>query len=202
VPISREFIETVRHAFPHIENEQWLSLEQKISQFQTRRLSYRPSSEELYLAVTTAPVSPVLQGDIFDNIPIPVVDADGALKRLDGPAVLLSTSCDFERDDFVLFAKCFTYSAIKGVVKDSERLRRNGYYQFFSFGNSSDESKSLVADFTQVATLSRELVQRRLSERRIRRMYSLSLPGYFFFITKLYTHLLRVDTPEGQGYRQ
>jgi hypothetical protein len=203
--ITKDFIELFRKAFPNIEGSQLNSLEQMLQQFRKRRFQLRgwiPTFEEMISVQTTkTPNNILMQGDIIENLPIISVDLNGDLTSISGPAVILSASCDCENDDNIIFAGCITCEEASNIVNNLNDLRNNTYYKFFSFNNSSDNSKSIVADFSRIATYSKTLIQQRINQGKLNKINSLTQLGYYFFITKLYIHLLRIEQSDALDIR-
>ncbi|MCT8334712.1 hypothetical protein NUH30_13590 [Leptospira sp. 85282-16] len=204
--ITREFIDLFKKAFPNIEGDQLSSLDLMLQQFRKRKFHLRnfpPAFEEyIEFQITKNPDSILMQGDIIDNLALFLVDESGDLVSIDGPAVVLSASCDCENDETILLASCFSFKEVKHVVKNEKDLQNNLYYKFFCFNNSSDESKSIVADFSRIATFSKKIIQSRITDGRLKKIGSLTQLGYYFFITKLYIHLLRIEKEDALVLRE
>jgi hypothetical protein len=203
--LTKDFLNLFKKAFPTIQDNQLNSLDQMLQQFRKRSFELRgiiPSFEEMISIQTTKYPSEILmQGDIIDNLPLISIDENGDLTSISGPAVVISASCDCENDDNIILAGCITSQEACKIVKNSKELRNNMYFKFFSFNNSSDDTKSVVADFSRVSTYSKSLILQRISEGKLLKSASLTQLGYYFFITKLYIHLLRIEQDDALEIR-
>ncbi|WP_078130654.1 hypothetical protein [Leptospira alexanderi] len=204
--ITQDFIELFKKAFPTIDPGQLISLDEMLRQFRKREFlirGYKPQFEEsINVQITKDPQPILMQGDIIENLPILILDNNGNLIELETPSVILSASCDCESDSNIIFAGCYSFSEIRKLVKSELDLFNNLYYKFFTFANSSDESKSLVADFSKVSSFSRILIEKRINEGKLKKIASLTQLGYYYFITKLYIHFLRVEDTNALGFRK
>ncbi|MCG6195667.1 hypothetical protein LFX25_20705 [Leptospira sp. FAT2] len=204
--INLEFINLFKKAFPNTEPGQVLTLDEMLKQFRKRELTIKGFSakfeERINIQITKDPHPVLMQGDIIDGIPILILDNNGNLSELRTPSVIISASCDCENDSLIIFAGCYPFSEVKNHVKSEKDLFDNLYYKFFTFANSSDDSKSLVADFTKVSSFSKTLIEERIREGKINKIASLTQLGYYYFITKLYIHFLRVENQTALDFRK
>ncbi|PJZ64910.1 hypothetical protein CH371_15515 [Leptospira wolffii] len=204
--ITREFVDLFKKAFPNVEGEQLSSLELMLQQFSKRSFNFRKFPPEfestVEFQITKKPDDILMQGDIISDVPIIFVDDNGDLSQIEGPAVVLSASCDCENDDTIILSGCLSYQEAKSIVRNAKDLQNNLLYKFFSFNNSSDESQSIVADFSRVGSFSKSLIQTRIETGKLKKIRSLTQLGYYYFITKLYIHLLRIEGSEALTIRE
>ncbi|TGK33882.1 hypothetical protein EHQ13_11460 [Leptospira gomenensis] len=206
--ITKEFIELFRRAFPTIDEIQITNLGDMLKQFHRRSNSTiltehgSLKSDKIDIQVTTSPNDILMQGDILDKVAIPSIDRNGEISIVNGPSVIISASCDCENDPSILIASCYPYERVRQIVKSEDELKKNIYYRFFSFGNSSDINHSLVADFSAISSVSKFLIEDRIKSGKIMKVASLSQIGYYWFITKLYIHLLRVEGLDAIKFRK
>ncbi|WP_243396689.1 hypothetical protein [Leptospira wolffii] len=182
------------------------SLELMLQQFSKRSFNFRKFPPEfestVEFQITKKPDDILMQGDIISDVPIIFVDDNGDLSQIEGPAVVLSASCDCENDDTIILSGCLSYQEAKSIVRNAKDLQNNLLYKFFSFNNSSDESQSIVADFSRVGSFSKSLIQTRIETGKLKKIRSLTQLGYYYFITKLYIHLLRIEGSEALTIRE
>lgn len=185
-----EFIDFCHQIFPHI--DPYTKEQAKIAMQQFEGIS-RPS-------LTKIESEPDLyQGDIFSEIPFFYYDKDGQQRLIRRKAQLLSNTCDATRDDMLLFAALHPLKDFSGNISMVDNIKKNRKYSAFYLNDTilSDE----YIDFEMINTFSREAFNKLLQEKKVRRIASLTLVGYYMFICKLSIFFMRPEDVEVNSSR-
>ena len=143
------------------------------------------------------PFEYLAQGDVIAPIAFLMVEEGGELFRYDGPAVLLSNTCDSEHDENVLLAASYPFGTLlEDNPVDENSLRNNCILNLLYLPMIGDDGRGIVADLSWIQAHRRDWVVSALQRGQIRKLYSLSDIGFYLLLAKLTLHLLRPETPE------
>ncbi len=184
-----EFIDFVTELFPSIRPYTKEQVKASIQQFDRSGVqrNFSMHSALPYLA----------QGDIFgDAIPFFKQDKDGNLSVLRTKAILLSNTCDSERDDVLIFAPLIP---IKDLKLDEHAIKSNQIYRLLYFPDPI--ISNYVVDFSLLNSFSRQLFEEQLKQGNFKKTLSLNDLGYYLFLCKLTIHLMRPEDGEVQKTR-
>lgn len=189
--MKNDFIDFVTQLFPSINPYTKKQVKESIKQFETegRMLKYTMHS----------PLSHLAQGDIFgEEIPFVRQDSEGNLGSFRTKAILLSNTCDSERDDLLIFAALIPLSSLSESLR--ETIKQNKIYRYLYIPDSI--ISDYVIDFSLLNSFSRELFNRKLDDKVFTKTLSLNDLGYYMFLCKLTIHLMRPEDADVQSDRQ
>jgi len=189
--MKSDFIDFVTELFPSISPYTKKQAKESMIQFETegRMLKYTMPS----------PLEHLAQGDIFgEEIPFIKQNNEGELSAFKTKAILLSNTCDSERDDLLIFAALIPLSSLSG--KSLETIKQNKLYRYLYIPDSI--ISDYVIDFSLLNSFSRELFNKKLEEKAFNKVLSLNDLGYYMFLCKLTIHLMRPEDTEVQSHRK
>lgn len=134
------------------------------------------------------------QGDIFENVRFFLADDDGELNLYKARCMLLTNTCDCERNDNLEFAAIWPLSKIFPVKEKADDLKRNKNYQYLYIPDMRLEDD--IIDFGSIVSLPREYFLEQLGCMETSKVVSLSWVGYYVFLAKLTVFFMR---PEDQS---
>lgn len=188
--MSEEFINLLKELFPSISTGSKEQLQVFIKQYQ--------GNPKLYYSLKSR--NDIYQGDIISKIPFINIKKNGKIKQgiLDG--MIISHSCDIERNDTILIAPVYNMELFiqeyKNNLHNLNALRKNMIYDKFYLPKYSSGHGDFIADLSYITTFEREYIYRGIKNNKIEILASLSQTGYYFFICKLTVHLLRIEAHE------
>ena len=147
---------------------------------------------------TKLPFKAFRQGDFFSEIPFYYMDPKGDYGFKKCNAMLLTNTCDTERNDYLTFAAAIPVSDFE--ENKIRGLEDNTNFQFlFVPGASTDD---FVIDFGLLSVVPRTMFNEAFSANKITRKASLTTVGYFLFITKLTAFFMRPEDSEAYKSRE
>ena len=155
----------------------------------------RPTPNQLY--AIPAPAG-ICQGDVIGPATFKWVGDEGEWVEDRGLGLVLSNSCDAERDDYITIALCFEYQEFAADAAISARADfavgvANNLVTNLLFLPAVPGAGDLVGDLSTVVTVSRHFLERGLADGTIHRYSALSPFGYYVFLSKLSLHYLRPE---------
>lgn len=136
------------------------------------------------------------QGDIIGELPFIFADENGELFGRTMKGIVLSNTCDCERDDYILIAP---FVPIKEIEKDIIALKNNITYGFLFFPDKKYENE--IVDFSLSMSFPRKLVIEGLKNGKFKKYSSLNTYGYYLFLIKLTIYFMRPEDKGVQNYR-
>lgn len=136
------------------------------------------------------------QGDIVGELPFFYFDDEGNQKHFATKGIILSVSCDIDNDEHILIAPMIKLDSYEGN-KDKIIHNNTLTYLYFPDKRISD----YYVDFSFVNTYNKKMLLTAFGENKFKRVASLSLVGYYMFITKLSAFLARREDPDTQNER-
>ncbi len=176
--MTEELIKLVEELFPNLGPDKVKSIKELI----------REQQEKKYPWLATTCLNELSQGDILTNIPFFRVTEEGKVLKGDFSAILLSNTCDAQRNEKLIFAPLFD-------VETSNKIKDVN----LAFNKLHFESVGLMdkyIDFDFISSIERKVMMKLIESRKVEKKYSLSREGYYFFILKLTMYFLRPESKE------
>ena len=185
-----EFIDFCKELFPSISPYTKEQAKKAMQQFEDK---YGPVLSK------TCSTFDLLQGDIFTEIPFFFTADNGDLKVIHRKALLLSNTCDASRDKTLLFAAIHPLADLKENPSMVSNITKNQRYStlYFPDENLKDE----FVDLELISTISRESFLKLHADKKVHRIASLTIVGYYMFICKLTVFFLRPEDVEVNAAR-
>ncbi len=133
----------------------------------------------------------LLQGDIFSEIPFFYTDDNGDLKIIRRKAQLLSNTCDATRDKTLLFAAIHPLADIQENPSMISNITKNQRYNTFYLPDGVLENE--FVDLELISSISRESFLKLHDEKKVDRIATLTLVGYYMLICKLTVFFMRPE---------
>ena len=181
--LSEDFIDFVKKLFPNIDPFVEAQTRASLKQFASMNQTSVPM-------LTSFSEDEINQGDILTNIPFYKIGEDGEFETVVTNGIVISNSCDIENDENILIAPMLDLGQMD--PKLIEAIKQNTIYGKIYF----PENNKFVGDFSLIQTFPKKMILDAFSEKKIQKLYSLNLIGFYFLICKLTVHLLR---PENEG---
>ncbi|PMC34126.1 hypothetical protein CJ195_24520 [Bacillus sp. UMB0899] len=140
------------------------------------------------------------QGDNVSELPFLYVDEEGNDRELNKKGILLSNTCDSEREKFLLFAPVFHISTYLGEGLNESSIRNNKYTKLFYLPSTVLEDH--VVDLNIINSFPLLLIELLLSKGEMNKVVSLNRFGYYLFLAKLTMHLMRPEDEVVNGDRE
>ncbi|MGL9946933.1 hypothetical protein IGJ63_002048 [Enterococcus sp. DIV1375a] len=144
--------------------------------------------------VTSDKIEELAQGDIFDNIPLFVIEDIGELPGIKPvKAILLSNSCDASRRDYLNFAP-FIPIELMGKINNDNAIRKNkkNSLLYLPYVDLHD----YVVDLNHMFSIKREIFEKLYQDNKIHKKYSLKNAGYYLLLSKLIILYCRMESKD------
>lgn len=177
-----EFIEWANEIFPAIDMDVRDSLKKSLDQFDINKFNW----------FSNFSLEGINQGDIVNKIPFIIQNVDGSYKAFLTKGIIISNSCDLTRDKYIALAPLIPYSKSNEFNADQKRDLLNNKYNgkmCFTLSNIED----YYVDFTRIQCFNREIIVKLIESNKIKLEHSLSQFGWYFLLTKLTIHYMRVE---------
>lgn len=186
-----DLIEILKKGFPIIPGVTVNQPEQAIKQFSAENIGL--------IKILRDPVSDWSQGDIIDKIPFFYYSEQGKLSRFSAPGMIISSTCDLDRKEKISFCPCIRMDELK-QIREYQGIYKNEVFEFFFVGNTAFGDEFAV-DLSHFVTLPRSHVETQLKSQEISRIHSLTLIGWYLFITKFSIQYFRPEDPSTHAER-
>lgn len=141
------------------------------------------------------------QGDIVALLPAFFFDGNEIKRsKQNYPALVLEHTCDLQpdecgnpRNETVTYAPLFPLDDVSKHVKDPSAILRNIITTKLYLGIVPSFGSDFVADFDMVCSVSAAWLLASIADGTVRRVASLSDNGFYFLLSKLTVHLMRVE---------
>ena len=142
------------------------------------------------------------QGDVFSEVKWHSYDNDGRIIEKKEKCILLSTTCDAERKDNLVFAAIYPIDEVFKSFNPSriDEAKKNRLTQYMYLPCSKLEN--YIIDFSEVFSLPRLLFNKLLDSEIVKKEITLSNEGLYFFIAKFTLAYMRWQDPEINELRQ
>ncbi|SFL80736.1 hypothetical protein [Salibacterium qingdaonense] len=182
-----EFVGMVKELFPSIDPYAESKTREAVKHIQD------DTREKLETCTRTNVFNFLAQGDIFSEIPFTFVDEEGNDRQFNSKALLLSNTCDAERERLLVFVPVIPIETFKKEGFDEQNLINNKYTKLFYLPSLSFQS--YVVDFNIVNCVSRQLINKLIESNKLKKDVTLNLIGYYLFLAKLTVHFMRPEDP-------
>ncbi len=147
---------------------------------------------------TNQPFDYLTQGDIISNMPFVRYNSKtGEKGLLVTEGILLSNTCDAERDPALVFAPLIELNNFTNTQQ--EQIKKNESYRLFYLPDGNIANK--VVDFSMVNSLPRSMILHGLEKAHMTKINSLNRYGYYLFLVKLTVHFMRPEDTGVQSLR-
>lgn len=148
---------------------------------------------------TSRPFDFLAQGDIFSGMIFSYTDENGEDRSLPAKGILLSNTCDSERDEFILFAPMLPIETYTSQGMDKASIENNKYTKLLFIPSRVIDNH--VVDLSVVNAFSRKLILKLLDREMVTKDATLNLWGYYLYLSKLTVHLMRPEDMEANSSR-
>lgn len=180
-----EFINYSNQVFPTIDSHNRESIKAALEQFDINKFSWFSYDD----------LGGLCQGDILNKIPFELHDENGKNEILPTKAMVISNSCDIENDQDILLAPLIPYTVSNKFNESQKRdLLNNKFFSKMCLTHSSIEN--YYVDFSKIQSFNKQLIMKLIDEDKLVIEYSLSQFGWYFLLTKLTMHFMRVEDQE------
>ena len=169
-----EFVDFCKEIFPSINPYTAEQAKEALKQFE---------NHDGPLAAQCAEKFDLLQGDYYSEIPFVYVDENGEVRSFLAKAQLLSNTCDAVRDDRLLFAAVRPISDFEKNEGALNAIKENKRYSLFYV--KDNPLSEYYVDFELITSMSREMFNMLHSNSKVKRIATLTMVGYYMFISKL-----------------
>lgn len=134
------------------------------------------------------------QGDILDKIPFTVMEDDGSQKTFIAKGMVLSNTCDLQRDPYIIIAPIFNID--DGNFSESQKndLKDNVFTGKMGFKNSCLDN--YFVDFSKSMTFNRNVILKGIEIDKVHREYSLSQLACYMLYIKITIYFMRIENHE------
>lgn len=141
--------------------------------------------------IAPSPLPFLAQGDILKDMFFWHISDSGELIEINSPGILLSNTCDAENDDLILFSPLIAITAFEENGFNKDAIVMNHYTSLLYL--PEPPLKDYVVDLSVATSYNRELIMSSINSQKLNKISSLSLKGYYFFLSKLTVHLMRPE---------
>jgi hypothetical protein len=162
-----------------------------IKQFELKEKE-KDNPRPLYNYFLSSPLEYLAQGDIIADLPFELEHPEtGEIMELIAPGIIISNTCDSERDPYIVISPLLSMDEMYGNRKKD--FSTNLTFNLLYFPDS--RFSEYVVDLTIMNSFSRKIVQ------GYPKLASLNQFGYYLFICKLTVQLMRPEDPPTQRLR-
>ena len=167
--LNGHFFDIVQTALPSIPLDKIENIKFAINQFNLEGKSIKITSELLDC---------FSQGDIISGIPFIYYERDGNQSVGVYNAMVLSNTCDIQRNENILVAPIFPVSEY--IHKDITSLKKNYIYEFMYFDDIIIGESYI--NFGIINSINRVMIEEGIKLNKFNRIRSLTDIGYYMFI--------------------
>lgn len=190
--LDTSFIDFVTSLFPSISPYVQEQTKHSLEQFYER--------EKTFECYNNKKLDGICQGDIIENVNVPVIGNDGSINIAKRTVLIISNSCDIENDDYILVAPFYSFSE-SGLSKTQlVELKNNRFFGKMYFPDVSEEE--MFADFSYIQSLPKEYFYNGIKSNTMHIKHSLNLVGFYLLLCKLTIHFLRPEDKQLQLDRE
>lgn len=131
------------------------------------------------------------QGDILDKIPFTMMEEDGSKKTFIAKGMILSNTCDLQRDPYIIIAPVFNIEDGKFSEQQKEDLKDNIFTGKMGFKNSCLDN--YFVDFSKSMSFNRNVILKGLEMNKIHREHSLSQLACYMLYIKITIYYMRIE---------
>ncbi|MED1202572.1 hypothetical protein [Heyndrickxia acidicola] len=142
----------------------------------------------------------LVQGDIVSELPFIYVDEDGQDRELNKKGILLSNTCDSEREKFLLFAPVFHINTYLEEGLSEANIRNNKYTKLLYLPSLIFQDH--VVDLNIINSFPRLLIEKLIDKKQLTKIKTFNLFGYYLLLAKLTVHLMRPEDTDVNQSRE
>lgn len=134
------------------------------------------------------------QGDILDKIPFTITEDDGNQKTFIAKGMVLSNTCDLQRDPYIIIAPLFNIEDGEFSEQQKIDLKNNMFSGKMGFKNSYLDN--YFVDFSKSMSFNRKVIFKGIEMNKIHREQSLSQLAYYMLCIKITIYYMRRENHE------
>lgn len=134
------------------------------------------------------------QGDILDRIPFTIMQDDGSQKTFIAKGMVLSNTCDLQRDPYIIIAPIFNIEDGEFSEQQKIDLKDNIFSGKMRFKNSCLDN--YFVDFSKSMSFNRNVILKGIEMNKIHREQSLSQLACYMLYIKITIYYMRIENHE------
>ena len=134
------------------------------------------------------------QGDILDRIPFTIMQDDGSQKTFIAKGMVLSNTCDLQRDPYIIIAPIFNIEDGEFSEQQKIDLKDNIFSGKMGFKNSCLDN--YFVDFSKSMSFNRNVILKGIEMNKIHREQSLSQLACYMLYIKITIYYMRIEKHE------
>jgi len=141
------------------------------------------------------------QGDIISEIPFLYLDNNGKQQRMLCKAMLLSNTCDADRDEYLHFAPLVPIDKIANYLDDETKrnnfikdIKDNRIFKFLYLPHV--KLQNYAVNFHLITSFPRNIIVEKMNDNVIKKELSLNTIGFYLLLCKLTVYFMREEKPE------
>lgn len=134
------------------------------------------------------------QGDILDKIPFTMMEEDGSRKTFIAKGMILSNTCDLQRDPYIIIAPVFNIEDGQFSEQQKNDLKDNIFTGKMGFKNSCLDN--YFVDFSKSMSFNRKVILKGIELNKIHREQSLSQLACYMLYIKITIYYMRIENHE------
>lgn len=134
------------------------------------------------------------QGDILDRIPFTIMQDDGSQKTFIAKGMVLSNTCDLQRDPYIIIAPIFNIEDGEFSEQQKIDLKDNIFSGKMGFKNSCLDN--YFVDFSKSTSFNRNVILKGIEMNKIHREQSLSQLACYMLYIKITIYYMRIENHE------
>ena len=134
------------------------------------------------------------QGDILDRIPFTIMQDDGSQKTFIAKGMVLSNTCDLQRDPYIIIAPIFNIEDGEFSEQQKIDLKDNIFSGKMGFKNSCLDN--YFVDFSKSMSFNRNVILKGIEMNKIHREQSLSQLACYTLYIKITIYYMRIENHE------
>lgn len=134
------------------------------------------------------------QGDILDRIPFTIMQDDGSQKTFIAKGIVLSNTCDLQRDPYIIIAPIFNIEDGEFSEQQKIDLKDNIFSGKMGFKNSCLDN--YFVDFSKSTSFNRNVILKGIEMNKIHREQSLSQLACYMLYIKITIYYMRIENHE------
>ena len=190
--LDTSFIDFVTSLFPSISPYVQEQTKHSLEQFYEQGKTFECYNEKS--------LGGLCQGDIIENVKVPIIDIDGSINITERTVLIISNSCDIENDDYILIAPFYSFK--EGCFSQSQitELKNNRFFGKMYFPDVSEEE--MFADFSYIQSMPKHYFFDGINNNKMHIKHSLNLVGFYLLLCKLTIHFMRPEDKQLQQDRE
>lgn len=155
---------------------------------------------ETFECYNTKSLGGLCQGDIVENVNVPIIGIDGSINIAERTVLIISNSCDIENDDYILIAPFYSFKEGGFSQSQIKELKNNRFFGKMYFPDVSEEE--MFADFSYIQSMPKQYFYDGLKNNTMHIKHSLNRVGFYLLLCKLTIHLMRPEDKQLQEDRE